>query len=120
MEKLAFTIEGTKGLIDSPIQTIRQKEGVLGILVSNILEVAFIISGFLMFFWLVWGIFQYIYAGGNKEGLQAARQRIQWAIVGFIIVVFAFLISTYVKTFFPQVNEFNKVTPITVPPTTKP
>lgn len=119
IEKIAFKIEDL-GFVDSPIRTIRQEEGVLGILVTNFLNIAFIIAGFLMFFWLVWGIFQYIYSGGNKEGLQAARQRIMWAIIGFIIVVFAFLISQYTKEIFPQVNEFTNVTPITIPPSASP
>lgn len=59
----------------------------------GLLDIAFMIAGFLAFFWLVWGAFQYITAGGDKNKLAAARGRITWAIVGLLITAVAFLIA---------------------------
>ncbi len=69
----------------------------LGSIISSLLELVFMITGILMFIWALVGIFQYITAGGNKEGLAKARARLTWAIIGFIFVVAAFSISLYVQ-----------------------
>lgn len=74
----------------------------LGSFISQILNVVFLVAGFLMFFWAFWGVFEYIFAGGNKEGLGKARARITWAIVGFIIVSAAFAISQFIEQLFPN------------------
>lgn len=83
-------------------------------LVSQFLNLAFLLAGFLMFIWAAWGVFEYIFAGGNKEGLAKARNRITWAIVGFIIIMLSFAISQYVEQLLP--SKPTQVTPITSPP----
>lgn len=80
------------------------------------LNMAFIISGFLMLIWLVWGVLQYIFAGGDKEGLAKARSRITWAIVGFLLVVIAFAVSQYAQQIFFPNGLQQTVKTITVPP----
>lgn len=65
----------------------------------------------LMFTWMIWGVLQYLFAGGNKEGLAKARSRITWAIVGFIIIVLAYTIQQYAKEIFPP-KENQRVTPV--------
>lgn len=84
----------------------------LGYVISQFFQVFFYIAGFLLFFWLLWGVFQYIFAGGNKEALGKARQRITWAIFGFIFVAVSFLISQYAETIFPR---HDKLTPVSIP-----
>ena len=61
-------------------------------------DVAIFAGAFLMFFWTVWGVFDYIRAEGNKEALAKARKRIQWAVVGFIILMLSFFLSDFVQT----------------------
>lgn len=73
----------------------------LGAILSQAFNLVLFTASFLLFFWLVWGIFQYIFASGNKEGLAKARSRMIWAIVGFIIVILAFTISNLVQEIFP-------------------
>lgn len=67
----------------------------LGGVVSGLLEITFMLAFFLAFFWLVWGAFQYIFSGGNKENLAKARGRITWAIVGLLLVSIAFLVAQF-------------------------
>ncbi|MBI4036545.1 hypothetical protein HY386_01530 [Candidatus Daviesbacteria bacterium] len=68
----------------------------LGSFISGLYEIVFYLAIFLAFFWLVWGAFQYIVAGGNKENLAKASARITWAIVGLLLVAVAFLIAQFV------------------------
>lgn len=70
----------------------------LATIINKFGEAALYIGGFLMFFWAVWGVFDYLLAEGNKEGLAKARKKIQWAIVGFIILLLAFFLSNTIKT----------------------
>lgn len=65
----------------------------LGWIITTFGQIALYVGGFLMFFWAAWGVFDYIRAEGNKEALAKARKKIQWAIVGFIILLLAFFIS---------------------------
>lgn len=67
----------------------------LGGITSSLLDIVFMISAFLAFFWFVWGAFQYIFAGGNQESLTKAKARMTWSVVGLLIVAAAFLISQF-------------------------
>lgn len=79
--------------------------------ISRGLEVALYIGGALMFFWAIWGVFDYIKAEGNKEALAKARKKIQWAIVGFIILLLSFFISDFLSYYL--IGTFNRqVTPL--------
>ena len=96
-------LDGLKSIISSDKQVL--KFGTLGGLISQLLNVVFLIAGFLMFIWATVGIFQYITAGGNKEGLAKARARITWAMVGFLFVMISYLLSTYVQQIFKPNNS---------------
>lgn len=89
------------------------KDATLGGFLSPLLDVVFLISSVLMFVWMAWGIFEYLFAGGDKEKLGKARSRITWAIVGFVIVLLSFTIYKYIQEIFPA-NPI-PVTPISIP-----
>lgn len=80
-------------------------QATFGGILSPLLNIFFLIAFVLMFVWFVWGIFQYIFAGGDKEKLAKARSRITWAIVGFCVVILAFTIQKYAKEIFPPNPE---------------
>lgn len=67
-----------------------------GAVLSDFLTIVFYIAMFLAFFWLVWGAFQYMVAGGNKQSLASARSRITWALIGLILVAIAYSITLFV------------------------
>ena len=71
----------------------------MGSIITAFGQVALYAGGFLMFFWAAWGVFDYIRAEGNKEALAKARKRIQWAIVGFIILILSFFLSDFVRDY---------------------
>lgn len=90
------------------------KEPTLGGIISALLNIVLIIAVFLTFFWCVWGIFQYIFAGGNKENLGKARGRITWALVGLAVTLIALAVSQYAQKLLP-IRENQPITPISIP-----
>lgn len=112
MKDLALTLPGGQSL--SPPQGFNTSYTDLGSVISAALNLAIVIAAVLMFFWLIWGVFQYIYAGGDKENLGKAKSRITLAIVGFIIVIIALAISQFARTIIPQ-RENQSVTPVSTP-----
>ncbi len=84
---------------NNPVPNLNVTTG--GELFSRLLETAFYVAGFLAFFWMVWGAFQYIMASGKKEELQKARSRITYAIIGIAVVILAYFIMKYVSEILP-------------------
>ncbi|TSC87864.1 MAG: Uncharacterized protein G01um10147_367 [Microgenomates group bacterium Gr01-1014_7] len=73
----------------------------LGSIISPLLTIAFYIAAFLAFIYLVWGAFAYIMAQGNKENLAKARARIAYALIGLVVILLAFFITTFAGEIFP-------------------
>lgn len=105
----------------------------IGCVLSSVFILMLYIGAFLLFFWFTWGVFQYIFAGGDKNGLAKARSRIQWAIIGFLILILSFSVSFYVREVIlpPQLSRPNVPNPnlpagwtgiqgVSPPPTLKP
>jgi hypothetical protein len=101
MKYLSLKIPGSSDYIPNT-PGLKSDFGDVGSILSNSFSVVFLIAGFLMIFWMSWGVFQYIFAGGDKEALAKARQRITWAIVGFLFIAISFALSQYISTIFPQ------------------
>ena len=98
MKLIAQTIPGLKDIFDNrPAPQFKN----LGDILSGLLNIVFYLAVFLAFYFLVWGAFQYILAGGKKEELAKARQRITWALVGLVIVFLAYFIAQYAGEIFP-------------------
>lgn len=67
----------------------------LGGATSKIVPTIFDVAGFLVIFYFLLGAFKYLKAGGNKEEVEGGRQMINHAVIGFIILMFAFLILQF-------------------------
>lgn len=121
MRQLALEIPWggtTTNIINTPGNKFSGANANLGTVLSGFINVAFYIAGFMMFVWMVWGVYEYILARGNKEELAKARNRIWWALLGFMILAMAVFIGQYAQNLFPAANNFNKLRQIT-PPTEK-
>lgn len=97
MNKLSLTIPG----FTSPILNPAPQFTDLASLLSPLLNVVFYVVTFVAFYYLMWGAFQYILAAGKKEELAKARQRINWALIGLIVVFAAYLIAKFASEIFP-------------------
>ncbi len=64
------------------------------------INILFVIAILLALFYLVWGGFDWLMSGGNKQTLTSARQKVIFAIVGLIIVFLAALIVNLILQFF--------------------
>jgi hypothetical protein len=82
----------------------------LGALISGFLNLTFYIAIFLVFIWFVWGAFEYILGEGKKESIFQAREKMKWALIGFVILVAMFLISMWARTIFPFIDVFYSTT----------
>lgn len=62
---------------------------------SFLVPTIFSAAAFLVILYFLLGAFKYLKAGGNKEEVEGGRQMIEHAIVGFIILMFAFLVIQF-------------------------
>lgn len=67
--------------------------------IRSVINLALFFSLVLVLVYLVWGGVQWITAGGDKQGTEAARGKITGAVVGIIIVAVAFAIYQLLFTF---------------------
>ena len=95
--ELALNIPGFGEIQGNTASNFPANNTNIGDLLTSFGEVAILIGGFLMFFWATWGVFDYLRAEGNKEALAKARKRIQWAIIGFIILIMTFFLSNTIR-----------------------
>lgn len=70
----------------------------LGTLVINALKIIYIIASLAVLFMLVFGAFQWITSGGDKEAVQKARSRITNALIGLAILALALFITVLVSS----------------------
>lgn len=72
----------------------------LGNVLGFVITIAFVIAVLIALFFLVWGGIKWITSGGDKGGVEAARNQIIAAIIGLIIVFLAFFILNLVLGLF--------------------
>lgn len=80
-------------------QPTNVKIGELGSLLSAVVGALLIIAALLAFFFLILGGIQWITSGGDKAGMEAARNKITHAVVGLVIVGAAWAIMILVQNF---------------------
>src|SRR5687767_10306010 len=72
----------------------------IGALISAVASMAIIVSGILVFLYLVWGGIQWITSGGDKTATEKAQQRITNAIIGLAIVAASWALIRIIGAFF--------------------
>ena len=71
----------------------------IAMLVSSVANILLIIAAIAAFLFLILGGLQWITSGGDKSGMEQARNKITHAIVGLIIVAAAYAIMLLVSNF---------------------
>lgn len=66
---------------------------------ANVLQVVLAFGGIVLFIMLLAGGFQYITAGGNPQGVEAAKKTLTYAIAGIILLALSFLILALISKF---------------------
>lgn len=72
----------------------------LGEVLGFVVTIAFVIAVLIALFFLIWGGIKWITSGGDKGGVESARNQIIAAIIGLIIVFLAFFILNLVLGLF--------------------
>lgn len=71
-----------------------------GGLVQTLITIAFIIAALIALAFLIFGGIKWILSGGDKAGVEAARQMIVAAVIGLVITFAAYIIINIVFAFF--------------------
>lgn len=69
-------------------------------LISAILSFLFPLAGILLFVYLVWGGFQFMLSQGNPEKVQAGKDIITHALMGFLLLIFSLFIVRLIALVF--------------------
>lgn len=78
---------------------------------SKLVVPMFSVATSLVVLYFLFGSFKYLRAGGNKEEVEGARQIIEHAIFGFILLIFSFLVlqfllsSLFGQPIYPIIGE---------------
>lgn len=77
------------------------KTGAAGfsLFLSNLIKLIFAIAALVFVFMIVWGAWEWLTSGGDKEKVASARQRIINAIIGLVLFAIAFAVIGVLGTF---------------------
>ncbi len=78
----------------------------LGQLVSTLVPTIFSVAATAVVIYFLWGAFNFLKSGGNKEEVANARNMITHAIIGFIILMFAFLILQFLLSSLFKITDY--------------
>lgn len=68
----------------------------VGNIISNALLIVFIVAGLAVLVFLIWGAFDWITSGGDKEKVSAARRKITNAFIGLVLLALAAFLVTLI------------------------
>mgnify|MGYP001574020724 CR=1 FL=1 len=92
--------------IDYP-QGFRPEFTNLASVVSNAIPFIFPIAGVLLLLYLVWGGFDFLTSMGDAKKVETARGKLTNAIIGFLIIFFAYWIVQILDNVF-KLGVYNK------------
>lgn len=86
------------------IETAFGGEVTIASIISRLLPVILAFAGIILFIMLLWGGYDLMFSGGDPQKAQSARQKVTAAIIGFVIVFSAFIL-TQALNFMLGLNE---------------
>lgn len=101
---IILTFKGAEA--SSLLEQVGEQEGVpkteLPKLIGNIIKVILSLLGVVLVVMIIWSGVQWMTAGGEKGDVQKAKDRLQNAIIGLVIVVAAYALANFI------INSLNK------------
>ena len=81
----------------------------IGNVIRAVINLLFVVAAVIAIVFLIWGGIRWILSGGDKAGVEAARNTIIAAVIGLVIVFLTFFILTLVFNFlgFGALFQFN-------------
>lgn len=71
----------------------------LGNFITNVLQIAFAFAILVVLVMLIWGAFEWITSGGDKDTVAKARGRILNALIGLAVLAIAYALARVAATF---------------------
>ncbi|MBI3103501.1 hypothetical protein HYZ05_01015 [Candidatus Daviesbacteria bacterium] len=93
--------------ISPPPQGYKQ----IGDFVTNIVSISFAVALLVVLVMLIWGAFEWIVSGGDKEAVGKARNRIINALIGLAVLAVAFALARVGA----QILGFTDLTTLPIP-----
>ncbi len=84
--------------------------GIIGTLLSNVILLLFTIGGIATLIYFIWGAFDWIVSGGDKEKVAGARKKMTNAIIGLVLLSLSYFIVSLVG----EVVGFNPLGPLQI------
>ena len=75
-------------------------QGLIGQVISKIIPIALGIGGMLAVIFIIISGIQFVTSGGDPKGAAAAKDRLVYAIIGFVILILAFAILQIIDKIF--------------------
>jgi len=88
----------------------------LGGIIGTIITLVFIIAVIIALAFLIWGGIRWILSGGDKAGVEAARNTIVAAIIGLVVVFLSYFILNFVIGVFVPGFSLRNITLPTIAP----
>lgn len=106
-----------------PVEKIQVSETALGFRIPNFADILtflirffFVAAGLAALLYLLLGAFAWITSGGSKENVDKARDKIQAAVVGVILIVAVLaIVVLFERVIFNQAICFGLTCPLSVP-----
>lgn len=73
--------------------------GAINLFLDNLVILIYIIAAVVFVFMILWGAFEWVLSGGDKEKLQNAQRRLTHAFIGIILFAIAFALLALIGTF---------------------
>lgn len=91
------TVNGSDGIFGKilpppGLESFSQPESAISRILTVGIRVFFIVAGLVALYYMLWGGFDWITSGGQKEKLETARNRLTNAIIGLFFIVLALAI----------------------------
>lgn len=68
--------------------------------IPRFIGLLFVIGSLAFFFMFIWGAISWILSGGDKAGLESAKNRINHALVGLVLLIATFALVKVIESFF--------------------
>ncbi len=91
--------DGLDSISDAFPETIVDKEATPEGLAKRVIDIALYVSAIVAVIFVIYGGYQYIYAGGNDETSKAGRKTLVNALIGLAIIVLSYIIVQVVYRF---------------------
>lgn len=106
-----LNIPGVTGTITGPIKNPDLFTGpdgtiTLGSIITVLLKYLYPIAGFILFVYIIIAGFQWLSSAGDPKKIESARQRLTYAILGFILLIASPWVARIVQLIFSPNEPF--------------